>query len=83
MEYVVVRCSDGAEQPVYIDDQQSGRTGEVLGVERGTHTFALCACADAEHGAECGVPSYRPVSFTTKVERTQFIRPLEVTFVPV
>ncbi len=80
MEYVVVLCDDEADLPVWIDDRRSGRTGQALKVERGTHTLALCPCATAEHTAGCEASDYRPVSQDREVENTNFIRPLEVTF---
>lgn len=80
MEFVVVRCNDAADLPVWIDDRQSGRTETALEVERGTHTFALCACATGEHAAGCGASDYRPMSREETVRNTSFLDPLEVTF---
>lgn len=80
MEYVRVRCSDGAKLMVSIDGVQSGRTGLVLGVQRGTHTFTLCRCPEEEHCADCHADRYRPVSQKTAVEDTVRIDPLEVLF---
>lgn len=80
MEHVVVRCSDQADLPVWVDERQTGRTNQDIPVERGTHTFALCPCAAGEHVADCVVTAYRPVSQEKKVRDTTLIRPLEVSF---
>ena len=80
MEYVRVRCSDGAKITVSIDGIQSGRTGLVLGVQEGTHTFALCRCADDPHASECHAERYRPVQQQVTVEDTVRIDPMEVVF---
>ncbi|MFP3942060.1 MAG: hypothetical protein ACLF0P_17335 [Thermoanaerobaculia bacterium] len=80
MEFVVVKCSDDADLPVYVDSVESGRTGEVLEVQRGTHSFALCPCSVSEHDGDCGAEGYRPVTQTLPVSRTVAIDPLEVRF---
>ncbi len=80
MEYVLVRTSDEVDRPVWIDDQQSGRTEVVLEVEKGTHTFALCACPEDGHEAECPVTDCQPTRKTVEVFGTFRIRPLEVDF---
>ncbi len=80
MEYVRVRCSDDAKITVSIDGVQSGRTGLVLGVQRGTHTFALCRCPDEQHAQGCHAERYRPVEQTKTVQDTVRIDPLEVLF---
>ena len=80
MEFVVVKCSDGADLPVYVDAVESGRTDEVLEVQRGTHSFALCSCSDGAHLGTCGAQDYRPASQKLKVARTVAIDPLEVLF---
>lgn len=80
MEFVVVRCSDGADLPVYVDAVESGRTEEVLEVQRGTHSFALCPCPEAAHDGPCGAEGHRPVSRKVQVARTVAIDPLEVCF---
>ncbi len=80
MEYVLVRTDDGADRPVWIDDRPSGRTNLVLEVQRGTHTFALCACPEEDHDPDCPAAGCRPVQQTLDVSGTFRIRPLEVDF---
>lgn len=80
MEFVVVRCSDGAERSVYVDAVQSGRTGQVLEVQKGTHSFALCQCGDDEHVKYCRAARYLPIQQRVQVKDTLSIDPLEVRF---
>ncbi len=80
MEFVVVKCSDDADLPVYVDSVESGRTGEVLEVQRGTHSFTLCPCSETGHRGACGAEGYSPVSWKLPVSRTVAIDPLEVRF---
>lgn len=56
-EYVVVVYPD--DRAVYLDGQPFGRTGQLLTVQRGTHTFAL------------GLPvDYRPLQQSVLVKDT-------------
>ncbi len=80
MEYVLIRTSDGTDRPVWVDDRQSGRTKVVLEVQKGTHTFALCACPGDDHDPGCPAAGYTPARQTLAVSGTFRIRPLEVDF---
>lgn len=79
-EFVVVLCSDGADLPVWIDDEVNGWTGETQVVQRGTHGFALCECRGDEHEPGCAAEGYRPVEQKAEVQNTISVDPLEVTF---
>lgn len=80
MEFVVVRCSDGAARSVFVDAVKSGKTDQVLEVQKGTHSFALCGCADAGHVKYCRAARYLPVQQRVQVRDTISIDPLEVRF---
>lgn len=80
MEFVVVRCSDDADLAVYVDSEESGRTSQVLEVQRGTHSFALCPCSQADHQGACEAAGYRPITRKVQVARTVAIDPLEILF---
>lgn len=80
MEFVVVRCSDGADLPVWVDSVQGGRTEEVLDVQAGNHLFALCECAGGQHQGSCTAAGYRPVRQQLVVQETFAADPLEVRF---
>lgn len=67
MEYVKITYP--ARRLVYIDDEESGHTNEVLRVEAGTHRFELGKLAN-----------YRPATRTVTVEHTKVLEPLEIRF---
>jgi len=67
MEYVTVLFAQ--KRQVYIDGKASGKTGETLPVDTGTHTFTLGDPRD-----------YSPSFLKTVVQNTTAINPLQVTF---
>jgi hypothetical protein len=67
MEYVKVTFP--TDRFVYIDDEQNGRTNEVLRVDEGTHVFDLGPYAN-----------YRPASRKVAVKDTTQIEPLKIAF---
>ncbi len=69
MEYVTVTYP--SDRVVYIDDNENGRTNQVLRVNEGTHTFDLGDPKD-----------YSPSEQTLSVSGTNSIVPLEVVFKP-
>lgn len=67
MEYVTVTYP--TDRFVYIDDEQDGRTNEVLRVAAGTHVFDL------------GTPAnYKPASRQVEVRDTTVLQPLVIAF---
>ncbi len=67
MEYVKVTYP--TDRFVYLDDEQAGRTNEVLRVEAGTHVFDL------------GTPAnYKPASRQVEVKDTTVLQPLVIAF---
>ena len=67
MEFVVVIFED--ERRVFVDGDESGKTGEVIRVEEGRHTFNL------------GQPrNYRPKWRRPLVTGTNPLLPMEVVF---
>jgi len=67
MEYVTVTYP--TDRFVYIDDEQGGRTNEVLRVAAGTHVFDL------------GTPAnYKPASRQVEVRDTTVLQPLVIAF---
>ena len=67
MEYVTVIYP--TDRLVYIDDEQDGRTNEVLRVAAGTHVFDL------------GTPAnYKPASRQVEVRDTTVLQPLVIAF---
>jgi hypothetical protein len=54
---------------VYIDDDQGGRTNEVLRVEAGTHVFDLG-----------NLKNYEPESQEVNVEGTTVLNPMTIAF---
>jgi hypothetical protein len=67
MEYVIIKYSE--ERTVIIDGEPDGLTGDVLLVEKGTHTFKM-------DGDQDYTPKWRrPV-----VQDTTSISPMEVNF---
>jgi hypothetical protein len=67
MEYVIVTFP--TDRFVYIDDEQNGRTNEVLRVDEGTHVFDLGSYAN-----------YRPASRRVAVKDTAPLEPREIAF---
>ena len=67
MEYVIVTFP--TDRFVYIDDEQNGRTNEVLRVDEGTHVFDLGPYAN-----------YRPESRKVTVKDTTPLEPREIAF---
>lgn len=67
MEFVKVIFPEKRE--VIIDGEEGGSTGDVLLVEKGTHTFEL---SDPRN--------YTPTSQEAVVKDTTFVKPMEVTF---
>ena len=67
MEYVIVTFP--TDRLVYIDDERSGSTNEVLRVDAGTHTFSLGPVAN-----------YRPVSRDVTLQDTTPLEPRVVAF---
>ena len=67
MEYVKVTFP--TRRLVYIDEEESGHTNEVLRVDSGTHVFALG-----------NLQNYRPATRTLMVEDTTVLEPLEIRF---
>lgn len=67
MEYVIVTFP--TDRLVYIDDEKSGRTNEVLRVDAGTHSFSLGPVAN-----------YRPASRDVTLEDTTPLEPRVVAF---
>ena len=67
MEYVKVIFPEKRE--VIIDGEDGGATGDVLLVEKGTHTFEL---SDPQN--------YTPASQDAVVHNTTFVQPMEVIF---
>ena len=67
MEYVIVTFP--TDRLVYIDDEESGSTNEVLRVDAGTHVFAL--------GNQY---NFRPESRKVTVKDTTVLEPLEIPF---
>lgn len=80
MEFVVVRCSDGGDRSVLIDGVRSGRTGQTLQVQKGSHSFALCGCDEGDHVQHCQAARYLPIRQVAQVKGTVSLRPLEVLF---
>jgi hypothetical protein len=67
MEYVKVTYP--TDRFVYLDDEQAGRTNDVLRVEAGTHVFDL------------GTPAnYKPASRQVEVKDTTVLQPLVIAF---
>ena len=67
MEYVKVTYP--TDRFVYLDDEQAGRTNEVLRAEAGTHVFDL------------GTPAnYKPASRQVEVKDTTVLQPLVIAF---
>ena len=67
MEYVKVTYP--TDRFVYIDDEQDGRTNEVLRVAAGTHAFDLGTLAN-----------YKPASRKVEVKDTTVLQPLVIAF---
>ncbi len=67
MEYVIVTFP--TDRFVYMDDEQNGRTNEVLRVDEGTHVFDLGPYAN-----------YRPGSRKVTVQDTTPLEPREIAF---
>ena len=67
MEYVIVTFP--TDRLVYIDDEKSGSTNEVLRVDAGTHVFDLGPVAN-----------YRPASRKVTLEDTTPLEPRVVAF---
>jgi len=67
MEYVIVTFP--TDRLVYIDDERSGSTNEVLRVDAGTHTFSLGP-----------VENYRPASRNVTLQDTTPLEPRVVAF---
>ncbi len=67
MEYVIVRFP--TNRFVYINDEQNGKTNDVLRVGEGTHKFDLGS-----------LKNYEPESQTVTVSDTSVLDPLEVVF---
>jgi hypothetical protein len=67
MEYVIVAFP--TDRVVYIDDEKSGSTNEVLRVDAGTHVFDLGPVAN-----------YRPASRKVTLEDTTPLEPRVVAF---
>ena len=67
MEYVTVTYP--TDRFVYIDDEQDGRTNEVLRVAAGTHVFDLGTLAN-----------YKPASRQVEVRDTTVLQPLVIAF---
>ncbi len=67
MEYVKITFP--TSRLVYIDDEESGSTNEVLRVDAGTHLFELG-----------NLQNYRPATRKVTVEGTTVLEPLEIKF---
>lgn len=67
MEYVIVTFR--TDRFVYIDDEQNGRTNDVLRLDEGTHVFDLGPYAN-----------YRPGSRKVTVRDTTPLEPREIAF---
>ena len=67
MERVIVTYP--TDRFVYIDDEQAGRTNEVLRVEAGTHVFDLGPLSN-----------YKPASRQVEVKDTTTLQPLVIAF---
>jgi hypothetical protein len=69
MEFVLVTFP--TLRPVRMDGAQQGQTGQIIGVQRGTHIFDLGSPQD-----------YMPPSVQTIVSRTSQMQPLVIPFLP-
>ena len=67
MEFVKVTYP--TDRFVYIDDEQGGRTNDVLRVDAGTHVFDLGTLAN-----------YKPASRQMEVKDTTVLQPLVIAF---
>lgn len=67
MEHVIVTFP--TDRLVYIDEEEGGRTNEVLKVDAGTHVFEL------GH-----LQNYRPLRRTVLVKDTTVLEPMEIRF---
>ena len=67
MEYVIIRFL--TDRLVYIDDEKSGSTNELLRIDAGTHVIDLGPVAN-----------YRPASRNVTVSGTTPLEPLEIKF---
>ena len=67
MEFVKVTYP--TDRFVYIDDEQAGRTNDVLRVETGTHVFDLGPMAN-----------YKPASRQVEVVDTTVLQPMVIAF---
>jgi hypothetical protein len=67
MEFVKVTYP--TDRFVYIDDEQAGRTNDVLRVETGTHVFDLGPMAN-----------YKPASRQVEVKDTTVLQPMVIAF---
>jgi hypothetical protein len=67
MEFVTVTFP--TDRFVYIDDEQNGRTNEVLRVDAGTHVFDLG-----------NLKNYRPAQRKVMVQDTTVLEPLVIAF---